>query len=137
MHLHENTMTHDETVVNIQKGIFLADPEAKNFCAMPAAVWSYFHDWLWPWMTQRNRATQWPSCGAQDGFDQPPRDHSIQLEPLNGDLHERRVFLAGFVAPIDPFVGEGQTPQKIGRNSNQKKGAPSKGSRYHISDVFF
>ena len=24
-------MTHDETVVNIQKGIFLADPEAKNF----------------------------------------------------------------------------------------------------------
>ena len=48
-----NTMTHDETVVDIQKGIFLADPEAKNFCAMPAAVWSYFHDWLWPWMTQR------------------------------------------------------------------------------------
>lgn len=45
-----NELTHDPRKVNIEQCCFLADTEAKSFCASSAAVWAFYHDWVFPFM---------------------------------------------------------------------------------------
>ena len=53
-----NSITHDPACVNIAERVFLADHEAKPFCGSPAAVWTWWHDWLWPYMTE-HKPSEW------------------------------------------------------------------------------
>lgn len=45
-----NSLTHDGSQVDISQCRFLSDPDAKSFCASPAAVWTFYNDWLLPYM---------------------------------------------------------------------------------------
>ncbi|CAJ1383870.1 unnamed protein product [Effrenium voratum] len=44
--------------IDVQRKVFLADPEAKQFCASNHAVWSFYHDWLFPFM-QKHPPSEW------------------------------------------------------------------------------
>lgn len=55
-----NTLTHDMASVDVINRIFLADQDAKTFCASPTAVWTFFHDWIFPFM-QHTPFQQWHS----------------------------------------------------------------------------
>lgn len=55
-----NTLTHDMASVDVTNRIFLADQDAKTFCASPTAVWTFFHDWIFPFM-QNTPFQQWHS----------------------------------------------------------------------------
>ena len=50
-------LTHDIEEVDEKKN-FHADADAKSFISSPAAVWSFFHDWLFPFM-QQTRPLSW------------------------------------------------------------------------------
>ena len=54
-----NSLTYDAEQVDVSRCVFHCDPTAKEFCASAAAVWSFYHDWLWPWMDKNSpRACQ-------------------------------------------------------------------------------
>lgn len=49
-----NTLTFDKTATNVSECVFPCDPEAKTFCSSPAAVWSFYNDWLLPFMDKHD-----------------------------------------------------------------------------------
>ena len=49
-----NTLTFDKTAANVSQCVFPCDPEAKTFCSSPAAVWSFYNDWLLPFMDKHD-----------------------------------------------------------------------------------
>ena len=53
-------LTHDMEEVDVEKKNFHADADAKSFISSPPAVWSFFHDWLFPFM-QQTRPMSWRS----------------------------------------------------------------------------
>ncbi|CAE7300863.1 unnamed protein product [Symbiodinium necroappetens] len=53
-----NTLTYESGEVSIKDRIFAADADAKSFCSSPSAVWVFYHDWLFPYMTRRT-PSQW------------------------------------------------------------------------------
>jgi hypothetical protein len=52
------TLTNDPEKVDVANKVFLADPDAKNFCSHGESVWSFFHDFLFPLMEQTS-PKQW------------------------------------------------------------------------------
>ena len=55
-----NTLTHDPASVDVANRVFLADMDAKPFCSSGSAVWSFLHDWVFPFMLH-NRPGDWYS----------------------------------------------------------------------------
>ena len=55
-----NTLTHDPARVDVANRVFLADMDAKPFCSSGSAVWSFLHDWVFPFMLH-NRPGDWYS----------------------------------------------------------------------------
>lgn len=47
-----STITNNPEEVSVTKKVFFADPDAKAFCGSPDAVWTFFNDFLWPFMRQ-------------------------------------------------------------------------------------
>ncbi|CAJ1343512.1 unnamed protein product [Effrenium voratum] len=97
-----NTLTQDLDSVDIKGRVFLADQDAKTFCASPTAVWTFLHDWVFPFM-QHNAPAEWYSILT------PPPDGSLAAKDTQWLLH-RMARLTEAATP-DDMQADGHEPQ--------------------------